>query len=788
MIKNYFKIAWRNLIKGKGYSAINIGGLAVGMAVALLIGLWIYSELSFNQYHKNYNRIAQVMQHQNYSNEIHTDKAIPIPLSVELRHSFANDFRHIVLSSWTNNHLLTANEKTISQPGNFMEPGAPEMLSLKMIEGSPNGLQDPSSILLSLSLSKTLFGNENAMGKVVKLDSSNLKVSGVYEDLPVNTSLNKLAFIAPWILYAATEENKTAFNDWNQNSFQLFVQVADNRNIADVSTKIKDVKLNATGDKDLKPVVFLHPMSRWHLHAEFKNGVNTGGAIEYVWIFSIIGVFVLLLACINFMNLSTARSEKRAKEVGVRKVIGSSRSQIISQFYTESLLIVFFAFILSILLTQLAIPAFNTITDKRITILWSNALLWLIGIGFSFITAFIAGSYPALYLSSFQPLKVLKGTFKLRQTSTAPRKVLVVIQFTVSVILIVGTITVYRQLQFAKDRPVGYNKSKLIVLRPYSSAYHDHFDAMKADLMQTGVVTSIAESSNTITKSGRTGGGFRWKGKDPGMQDDFNIIGVTADYGSTVGMQFITGRNFSSEFATDSAAIIINEAAVQYMGLRQPVGETITLDKAYSIIGVVKNVITGSPYDPVKPALYFISNEAGYINFRIKAGVNINDALTKIETACKKYSPNEPFDYKFADEEYEAKFNNEQRIGNLATVLAILAIFISCLGLFGLASFVAEQRTKEIGIRKVLGATVFGLWQLLSKEFLVLVLISFLIAAPIAYYFMNNWLMNYEYRTQLSWWVFAFAAIGVIVITIFTVSFQAIKAAIANPIKSLRTE
>ncbi|MBN9382106.1 MAG: ABC transporter permease [Chitinophagaceae bacterium] len=788
MLKSYCKIAWRNLVKKKTFSFINIGGLAIGMAVTLLIGLWIHEELTFNQYHRNYAGIAQVMQHQHYDDGIRTDKAVPIPLGTALHNDYAADFKQVVLSSWTNPHLLTVGDKGLSRPGNYMEEGAPDMLSLKMVSGSSAGLKDPSSILLSSSVAVSLFGNENAVGKVIRLDGSTLKVTGVYEDLPDNSSFHDLAFIAPWSLYA--RENQDATNDWNHNSFQLFAQVADGKKMEEVSARIKDVKSRALGNdgNGLKPLVFLQPMSRWHLYTEFKDGINTGGAIQYVRMFVIIGVFVLLLACINFMNLSTARSEQRAKEVGIRKAVGSLRVQLISQFYVESLLAALCAFILSLFLVQLAMPVFNTITGKKMVVLWSNPLFWLSALSCILITGLIAGSYPAMYLSSFRPIKVLKGTFKAGRFAAMPRKVLVVLQFTVAVILIIGTVVVYRQVQFARNRPLGYSNEGLIIIRPYSSDYHDHLEAIRNELMETGTVTGIAESSNSITKGSGTSGGLKWKNKDPHMQDDFTTISVSPDYGRTVGWQFVEGRDFSRELSTDSASMIINEAAVKYMGLQHPVGQRVTWNKTYTIIGVIRDVIMTSPYEPVKQALYVVTPGAGYLNFRINPHVSAGDAVGKIGAVCKKYSPAAPFDYKFADEEYAKKFADEQRIGRLSTVLAGLAIFISCLGLFGLASFIAEQRTKEIGIRKILGATVYHLWRLQSGDFLVLVMISLLIATPLAYYFMHRWLENYHYRTGLSWWVFAATGTGAVAIALLTVSFHSVRAAMSNPAESLRTE
>jgi len=750
----------------------------------------IYDELSFNKYHKNYDHIAQVLQHQNFNGEIHTDKAVPYPLGTALRNSYGNDFKYIVLSSWTNSHILSFNEKSISQSGNYMEPDAPEMLTLKMIRGSRAGLRDPSSILISYAVSKAIFGDADPIEKVIKLDTANLKVTGVYEDIPYSSTFKNISFIAPWSLYASSEEVKNAKENWDNNSFQLFAQISDKRNMNQISAKVRDSKLKGigAGEANLKPEIFLQPMSRWHLYPEFKNGVNTGGKIQYVWMFGIIGVFVLLLACINFMNLSTARSEKRAKEVGIRKALGSLRVQLISQFFSESLLVAFVSFIFSLLLVLLILPFFNEAADKKMTLLWSNPLFWLLGIGFSFFTGLIAGSYPALYLSSFQPVKVLKGTFRIGRFAAIPRKVLVVLQFTVSVILIIGTIIVFRQIQFAKDRPVGYSRDGLVIIRPFSSDFHDHFDAMRNDLLQTGLITEVAEGSS-ITKGSRTGGGLGWKGKDPTITDDFMMFDVSFEYGKTAGWQFSRGRDFSRRFSTDSSGLILNEAAVKYMGLKTPVGEIITWDnKQYTVIAVTKDIVMASPYEPVKPTIFYINPEPGFLNIKISPTASTGEALSRIENICKQYSPATPFEYKFADEEYATKFIDEERIGKLAGSFAILAIFISCLGLFGMASFVAEQRTKEIGVRKVLGASVFNVWRLLSKEFVMLVVISLLIAAPAAYYFMHNWLQNYQYRTEISWWVFAATGVGALLITLLTVSFQAIKAAVANPVKSLRTE
>ncbi|MDB5139004.1 MAG: transporter permease [Mucilaginibacter sp.] len=794
MIKNYFKIAWRNLIKNKMHSFINIAGLSVGMAVAMLIGLWIYDELSFNKNFQNYGRIAVVMQHQTFNGDVSTQTSIPYLMGEELRKSYGNDFKYVVMSSWTNDHILTFGEKKITKSGNYFEPQITDMLSLKMLKGTRSALHDNHAIILSKETAQALFGSSDPMNKRIKIDNKfDVTVAGVYEDLPYNSDFNNLTFIAPWQLFLDNDNwSEKLTNPWRSNAFKTFVQIADNADMNKISAKIKDVKLKRVtkADAAFKPVVFLHPMSKWHLYSGFKNGVNAGGGIEFVWLFGIIGFFVLLLACINFMNLSTARSEKRAREVGIRKAIGSVRGQLIIQFFSESLLIVFFAFLLSLLLVQLAIPLFNQVADKRIGILWDNPLFWMIGICFSLFTGIIAGSYPALYLSSFQPVKVLKGTFHVGRFASVPRKVLVVMQFTVSVILIIGTIVVFRQIQFAKNRPVGYSRKGLIIVPVVTEDIHKNFAAVRDELRNSGAVAEIAESSAAPTDYNEVDNGFEWKGKDPSVQGDFGTISVSHEYGKTIGWQIKDGRDFSRSFITDSSAMVLNETAVKFMGLKHPVGETIKWDsKLFHVIGVIKDMVMQSPYEPVyRSVLVMDSGAQPIIDIRINPATNTHEALTKIEAVFKKYNPAQPFNYKFIDEQYAQKFGDEERIGKLANFFAILAIFISCLGLSGMASFMAEQRIKEIGVRKVLGATVFGLWSLLSKDFVKLVIISLLIATPTAYYFMHGWLQNYTYHTELSWWIFAVTAAGAILTTLLAVSYQSIKAALANPVKSLKTE
>jgi ABC-type antimicrobial peptide transport system permease subunit len=557
------------------------------------------------------------------------------------------------------------------------------------------------------------------------------------------------------------------------------------------------VKKNLNEDlAEFNPQLFLFPMKDWYLRNNFENGKQVGGRIKYVWLFGIIGAFVLLLACINFMNLSTARSEKRAKEVGIRKSIGSQRMQLINQFLSESFLVVVFAYILAVLIVLLFLNGFNELARKEIEFPWQNVEFWGASILFVLFTALLAGSYPALFLSSFRPVEVLKGTFKAGRYASVPRKILVVIQFTVSVAFIIGTVIVMQQINHAKNRPIGYEKEGLVQLPTMSQDFEGKFELMRNEFLESNAVLEMATSSSPTTRIWSNRSGFTWDGKPEGFQEDFAWTSVSPEYAKTLNLKIIEGRDFSRAFASDSNAVLINQTAVKYMGITNPLGMFIKdSDKndprpPLKIIGVVEDMIAQSPYEPVKQGMYVFdkSDEGSFYNLRLNPKQSASQNLAVIERVYKEHFPDIPFQYDFVDQEYGAKFAAEERIGTLSGIFTALAILISCLGLFGLTSFVAEQRTKEIGVRKVLGATVFNVWNMLSQDFLKLVTISCFIAIPISYYVMNGWLQDYPYHVILEWWIFALAVIGAMSITIITVSFQAIKAANANPVKSLRTE
>lgn len=792
MFKHNLLISYRNLIKDKGFTFINIGGLALGVTMTMVISLWIWDEMAFNKYHETYDEMAIVLQNQNFNGKIETWRGQARQLGDVLRNEYGDNFKHVAMTNRGNGMTLEINERRIDVRGQYMEKGGPHLLGLKMLEGKRDGLKDLNSVLVSESVATALFGTKEVIGETIKLDGEfDIQIAGVYENIPSSSNYTHLDCIGSWDFFLNRFD--LGNTHWGNSWFRTLVQINDGLTIAEVSEKIKNAKakhVTGTDNAKYKPELFLHPMSNWKLYAQFENGKNIGGDIKYIWMFGAIGLFVLLLACINFINLSTARSERRAKEVGVRKAIGSPRSQLLSQFFSESYLVVGFAFALALLLTVFTLPMFNEIADKELRLPIANPWFWLAGLSGCLLTGFLSGIYPALYLSSFKPVKVLNGTFKTGRGATIPRKVLVVFQFTVSVALIITTITILQQIQYVKDRPIGYENTNLITVSIQTDDITNRFETFRNDMLNTKMVEEIALSESPVTFTGITNGGLNWVGKDPNMADEFVTLRVTHDFGKVINWKIIEGRDFSKAMKTDSAAFVINEAAVKYMELQNPIGETIDWDgEKFKIIGVAENMITQSPYDPIQPTIFFINfNRANFVNIKVRPEVAMNAALSSIEKVFFNIDPENTFDYSFADADYSEKFKSEIRVAKLASIFTLLAILISCLGAFGLAAYFAERRAKEIGIRKVLGASVFNVWKMLSTDFIKLVLLGCLIAIPIANYFLSGWLQNFEYRIEVSWWIFLLASLLAIIIAIVTVSFQALKAAILNPVNALSSE
>lgn len=799
MFKTCLKTAWRSIIKEKIYSFINVSGLAIGIEVVLLVGLWIWDELGFDTYNKNYKTIAQIARKEISKGEIYVSEGsnhLPIPLADELRRNYNELFRHISLATERSSHVLLFNENRRAAQGVFVEKDFTDIFTLKLVAGSKAGFSDPNTILLGQSVARSLFGQTDAVGKIIKFDNLQpMKVIGVFEDLPLNNSFSGIGFFCPYdLLFNTNQGVRDISNNWGNSSFFIYAEVQPGISDDHISHVIKDVywskiKNSVAQVPGNKVELFLHPMKDWHLRSEWKNGVHAGGQIQIVRLFGLIGAFVLLLACINFMNLSTARSGKRSKEVGVRKTMGSNRRQLVKQFLGEALLMVTFAFILGVGIVLLSFNWFNEIAGKNMAFPSSNTWFWVFAVLFILTTALISGSYPAFYISSFRPVEVLKGGFKAGRSAAALRKVLLTVQFIVSMVLIAGTIVVYRQIQLAKNRPVGYDRNGLIRIMMNTPDLTGKYDVLQNELLSSGGAVGFAQSSSAATENNYFDDHFEWEGKNlkPHGQS-FALTAVTPEYGKTVGWQFVEGRDFLRNFAADKSAIILNEAAVKYMGLPHPVGKNIRWNgNPYMVIGVIKDMVKGSPYKPVQQGLFFMVPGIGpEITIRLNPQLSAATAIGKIEPVFKRLNPSSPFEYTFVDDEYARLFAAEQRIGVLSEVFAVLAVLISCLGIFGLASFMAEQRVKEIGIRKVLGASVYGIWQLFSMDFVVIVLIAAFIAMPIAYAVAYNWLQGYEYKADLSWWIFLLTGIGILLITLMTVSVHAIKAALANPAMSLR--
>jgi ABC-type antimicrobial peptide transport system permease subunit len=790
MFRNFFTIALRNLRKNTVYSFINIAGLAAGMALTLLISLWIVDELNYDKNFPGHQRIGVAMRYAWLDDKNGTGDVISMPWGNALR-QYSNLFSRTALTNGSPYNIIWSyGNRIVTGKSLWAQMELPQMFGFQFVKGSAASAKDPSTALISESLATALFGNADPIGKIVKGGNEiELKVGGVFKEQPHNSRFYGLQAVLPWYNQANRYMN-TNVSDWGNHNGNLYVELAPGVTAEQATNRIRHVP--SSHITEYHEDAFIYPLDRAYLWNDFKDGKPDGGPIRFVWLFGTIGAFVLLLACINFMNLSTARSEKRAKEVGIRKTMGSLKRQLIFQFLSESVLVAFIAVFVAVTIVQLVLPFFNQLAAKDMHIPWSAPFFWLAILGFALITGMVAGSYPAFYLSRFNPVRVLKGSFGSFRTgrlASLPRQVLVVLQFTVSLSLVICTIVVFRQILFAKDRPVGYTRNGLFTVEMNTPEIRQHFDALRTELVNSGLAADVAGSNMSLTNFDE-GNELEWPGKRPDqIAVTFNNVDVTPEYGKTIGWRIISGRDFSRTFPTDSSAAVLSEKAVKEMGVKDPIGMQVKLfGTPYHVIGVVADIVNASPYDSVLSAVFVGGRYVGKIIVRINPGLAAHTALARMEAVFKKYNPASPFIYTFVDQDYAAKFDAQERVGDLATVFTGFAIFISCLGLFGLAAFVAEQRTKEIGVRKVLGAGVLNLWGLLSKEFLGLTTISILIAVPLSWYGMHQWISNYSYRAPLSWWIFAASGAIILLITMLTVSYQSLKAALMNPVRSLRTE
>jgi len=802
MLQNYLRTGFRHLSRNKISTVINVGGLALGMAIAILIGLWVYDEFTFDEYHSKHERLAQV--HKGTA-----QKWLPYPLALELKENYHQSFKSIATTTSVYDHILSAGNEQVAVPGQFVEPSFPGMLTLEMIEGSTDGLRDSHSIMLSQSTARLLFSDNRAIDQLVRIDNNlDVKVTGVYKDLPHNSSFNDIKFLSPFELYV-TDNPWMSEAGWDNHFLWIYAELLPALTFEQVAPLIAESEIKVIRNLDYMKEeagsnrqVWLHPMDQWHLHSTFdpNTGTFSKGPVQFVYMVTAIGIFVLLLACINFMNLTTARAEKRLKEVGIRKSIGSLRSQLVGQFYSESFIIVVIAFVIAMVLAGIFLPAFNDLSAKQLRLPFATPVFWIAGLALIVVTVVLAASYPAIYLSSFRPAVVLKGKITSGKSASFFRRMLVTIQFTVSILLIIATIVVYKQIVFAKNREVGYSRNGLLMIPVRNMGagrgmYSAKFETVRNEILKTGVAREVSSAGGMVTQAWSQGGGFEWAGKDPSFTPTFGALGIDQRFGRTVGWKIANGRDFEEGLVSDSSALIINEAAAKVIGMIDPVGEVVhwkskwhLMNKDFRIIGVVNNLVMKSPYDPVMPAVFYLRDFVGSVHVRLNDNANMTEALKKVEQAFRKAVPDQPFEYRFADDEYNKKFAYEERVGKLASVFAVLAIVISCLGLFGMAVFMTERRTKEIGVRKVVGASVFSLWGMMSKEFMILVGLSFVIASPLAFYGLNRWMESFIYRAEISWDVFLLTGIGSAGLTLATVSWQLLRAAHRNPVHALKSE
>lgn len=788
MFRNFVIVTLRNLLKNRLYSIINISGLSIGILCSMLIMLWVQDELSYDQFIPKKNALHQVWVNAEFDGRINSWRSVPLPTYEAMKTADAGIVNSCVVG-WGGERLLAVDDNRLLTRGHFVSDEFLEMFEFELLEGEAQQvLDDPSSIVLTESMGRTLFGDQDPMGKIVRVDdASELKVTGILKDIPTNSSF-QFEYLIPWSHRESINrwvvDNK---DNWGNYSFQVFVELNPKVNFKSVESEIAGM-LMENGQDDIERAFFLYPLPRWRLYSNFENGKEAGGMIDYVQLFTIIAIFTLVIACINFMNLATARSEKRAKEVGIRKSIGSRRVQIMSQFMGESLVISTLAFVLAFVLAYAILPMYNQLVGKQLVIDFSSPEIWLYGGALILFTGLTAGSYPAFYLSSFTPATTLKGKVSVGKSASTPRKVLVILQFGFAILLMIGTVVIYQQIDMVKNRELGYNQENLITI-PTTEDIDDNYETIKLELMQTGAIASMTRSNSAITQI-NSNNFLGWPGKPEDLRVLFTTIATEYDYAETMGVQMLMGRDFSRDFISDSSAIIVNKAALDLMQLEDPIGTQLDLwGNKRTLIGVIDNVIMQSPYREVKPLLMIM--DPGWVNnitVRLRGNGPIQEELDVVKSVFEKHNPAYPFDYSFVDADFERKFTTINMTQRLAFIFSVLAIIITGLGLFGLAAYTAQQRTKEIGIRKVLGASVSSLVSLMSKDFSKLVVLSFMVSAPVAWYLLDNYLDRYQVRTDIAWWIFPLTGFVALTFALLIVVNQSLQAAQSNPVKSLRNE
>lgn len=792
MIKNYFKIAWRNLIRNKTFSTINISGLALGITCSLLIMLWIIDERSIDGFHKNSDQLFQVYERNYADGKVGAGYATQGLLPEELKKQIPEiqltaGFEYAAAPGTKN--TFEAADKVNKFNGFFAGADFLEMFSYPILEGSAqNSLNAPNKIAISRKMAEYYFGKASAsIGQTIRFENKeDLQVTAVFENIGSNSS-QQFEFLRSWSDFISQNQ---WVNNWGNTSPSTYVLLKKGTNVEVVNAKIKDfIYRYQQRSEGFRVELGLQPYSQKYLYSSFRNGFPDGGRISYIQIFTIVAIFILLIACINFMNLATAQSAKRAKEVGLRKVIGAMRSSLISQFIGEAMLLTFVAVIIALFLTAMLLPLFNALTGKELAIPFTQPVFWLLLAALIVVTSLIAGSYPALFLSSLKPVKTLKGVFKFSGSSTYLRKGLVVFQFSLSIILITGVIVIYKQMQYIQTKNIGYSRENLLYI-PIEGELIKKYDLFKKEASQLPGILNISKMRNSPTVIEHHTGSISWPGKDPNQGISFADAVVGYDFVKTLKLELKEGRDFSKEFGTDSAAYMLNETAVAKMGFKDPIGQTVSWgNRPGKIIAVLKDFHFSSMHQNIDPLIVRLDENWGWgtILIRTKADAT-KEAITGLEQLSKNINPKTPFTYQFSDLEFDKLYKSEQVVSSLSNYFAFLAIFISCLGLFGLATFTASQRTKEIGVRKTLGASVPSIVNLLSFDFLKPIIISLLVGIPTAWWLVNNWLQNFAYKTPVEWWVFAMSGLLTIGIALVTVSYQSIKSALTNPVKSLRTE